>query len=170
MGESHGKDMDQDLIIRWSPRIPESLDAPNGSENSGVPRAAHPMAVRQPVIAQGSGSPSERREATEVARRICGLLQHMVAGRAFARPDGAKRIGPRGETGCWGMRRGAAHAQAPLAKWQVGPGDGQELSRLGRTDHSNSIIRLCDLPGTGLLLFLHIHDAPGSQYDNASTE
>ena len=67
----------------------------------------------QTVVGQDNGSTLERREAAGVARRICELLQHMVAESIFA---GAQRVGPKGEVGCWAMRR-SEHADVP-GGWQ----------------------------------------------------
>ena len=55
------------------------------------------------------------------------MLQDVVAEIALAGPDGAKRV-PTG----WGMRRGAAQAEPPVAKKQVGPTGGKTGQRVIR--------------------------------------
>ena len=82
------------------------------------------------VVGQDDDSTLERCEAAQVACGICDLLQNAVAEGAVANPDGAKRVGPKGEIGCWGARRGAAEAETPVAKWQAGPASGQAGQRV----------------------------------------
>ncbi|CAE7212378.1 unnamed protein product [Symbiodinium microadriaticum] len=56
--------------------------------------------------------------------RSCALQRNASAAEESAGSSecGIKELG---EQVCWGMRRGAAEAETPVAKWQVGPAGGQ---------------------------------------------
>ena len=87
----------------------------------GEPRA--PCRHGQAVVGQATAAPwsdARQRRLHEGSASCCKMRSQKAPSRTLM-----ARVGPRGEINCWGVRCGAAEAETPVVKWQVGPAGGQ---------------------------------------------